>query len=1264
MTPESSATASRSSGLAMPVRGRTRVPARPAGWSGRREPADLVVELLDRISLAGWTVQHRAGRTLVAPALPANRLQGWKLHVSATPSNAPEVLAACMPVLVETGTAFGFVGTAAGLAELNGPRAPRAGAGKFLTVHPATDELFRELAKRLDEATVGYVGPAVLSDRPYRSGGVVHYRYGAFGGVGVLDNDGWYRRCLVDPDGNLVEDRCEPVFRPPAWVELPFDSSPERPAPALPGSPVWPTGPTGPGWSVASMQVLGTSTADPVIGSAGTAGSVGGGPGGPAGPGVPARSGGSTEAEGPAGSGGPGRSGESARWRGPVRPGGSARSGGAARPGGPAGSGDPVGPAGAAGSTGAVGSTGTWGPVDPTGPAEVLIGGRYAVTGAIRQANKGGVYRARDLRTGATVLIKEARPYVGTDAYDRDVRDLLGHEARVLRHLLPLGVTPRPLREFVQGNHRFLVEELLPGRPLSADVPDLPVVGPDRRAWPHLLGRLARLVGAVHPVGVVLRDLAPENVLLLPDGELRLVDLELAALRTGGADDWSYLDLRYSGAAGFVAPEQWRDAAPDPAADLFSLGVLALWLAGRVSPAGIDVAGVGLVATGTAGYDVAGADVTGARSPAGSAGPPVRSVEEWVAALLEPSFDGPPVPVPLRRITTGLLRTEPAERIGLDEVVGLCAEASDECGGRRGTAAGTAARRPDGPASSGAGSSPRSQHSAGPSSGLGSGPGAGPDTGTGPRLGPRTGPDLGTGTDSEIGTGAGGGTGLGAEALTPPGELLPEAVATLPEPAWWGLVEESVLRLHPAPDPLSGLDFGVRPGARSTPHARLAGVGWPGWRPGPSRAGPGSDRQLAPNQGRAGLARSVAALARLVADGQAAGESARPAGAAPVLDLLLDRLLHSLDGEPHRLPGLSAGSAAAVWALCDAGRLLGRPYLVDRAVELALRLPVRWPEPGLGYGLAGLGTGLLHLWRHTYLPALRDRITAVAGHLLDAAEPGGAMVWTVDPSFDSVRAGLRSYGLEHGTAGIGAFLLATGELLGRRDLTAAAIRCAETLLDAAESVGGTVRWSSPSVGTWPEWPGCPDDPAGIGSFLCRTYLHTGDARHRDAAVAAARVVVTSRWTRHRGGGIGAYPAGGGVLVPGVGSSGPAGDGEFLLDLARATGDARYAGWAETLAARWWATGAGPAGEAGRPERPGCTDPDPAGRLAFLLRLRLGGSRLFHPDPSVQSGYHRTDRPVVTPAAIAGIGASRTRAGRPVAPCAGGPACRCSRWPQR
>ncbi|MBE1488597.1 class IV lanthionine synthetase LanL [Plantactinospora soyae] len=1077
MTTESSAIEGRGFGRAVRFGGQVSG-ADTGPRYGLPEPAGLVTDLLARIVLAGWTVHRRDGRDVVTPATPVGRVQGWKLHVSATVLSAPEVLAACAPLLVETGTAFEYVATGPELAALNGPWAPRSDGGKFLTAYPATDELFRELAKRLDEATVGMVGPAILSDQPYRPGGVVHYRYGAFAGVGVFDNDGGHRRCVVSPLGNLVEDRCEAAFRPPPWVEMPFDSSPEWWAPAVAG-PGSPASGTGSKWSVASMQSMRTA---------------------PTGPIDPARS--------------------------------------TAVPGA----------TGAPGTTGVAGSTGMSGPVDPAGPTGVLIGGRYAVTVAIRQANKGGVYRARDLRTGTEVLIKEARPHVGTDARGRDVRDLLGHEARVLRHLAPLRVAPRPLREFVQGDHRFLVEELLPGQPLRLGVRDFPEAGPDGLDGAVLLGvlgRLARLVRTVHSVGVVLRNLTPDTVLLLPDGELRLVDLELAALRTGGPDDWARLDLDGVDIPGFIAPEQLRGAAPDGAADRFSLGMLALHLVGRT---------------------------TSIRSAGRS---PLRSLQERVGALVEPSLGGRPVPPVLRRIITGLLREEPGDRLGLDEVVALCEAASADP---------QRCRVPDG---------------------------------------------------------------VGADAELP----------TLPVGNWRDLVGGLIARL-------------------ATDHDRDRGVGAGGHRP----VG-GSGRGVEPCTVRHGMAGPVAVLTRLVAGGSSTvdagpidripepGRLAEPGTvlrAGRVLDALLDRLVHHLDREPHRLPGLYAGSAGTAWALCDAGRLLGRPYLVDRAVELALRLPVVWPDPGLSHGVAGLGTCLLHLWQHTYLPTLRDRITAAAGHLLDTVDRTGAMLWTVDPSFDSAFAGHRSYGLAHGTAGIGAFLLSAGHLLGRRDLTAAAVRCADTLLDAARYVGDAALWpGTPTTsGTRAHWY---DGSAGVGSFLCRLYVRTGEARYLTASVAAARAVMRARWTA------------GTTYWHGL-----PGDGDFLLDLARATGDGRYARWAEALAVRLWAIRVYRDGlallpdESGRPIDSGFGT-GLAGQLAFLLRLRDGGPRLFHPDPDVtpRRGAARgpaggTDLPRPRSARGAGPGAAVTAPGAGVqrgalpgtalahrtAACPGGPACRC------
>jgi len=47
----------------------------------------------------------------------------------------------------------------------------------------------------LDRVTAGLAGQTILSDRPYRKGSLVHYRYGAFGGRIELSNDGEYVPC-------------------------------------------------------------------------------------------------------------------------------------------------------------------------------------------------------------------------------------------------------------------------------------------------------------------------------------------------------------------------------------------------------------------------------------------------------------------------------------------------------------------------------------------------------------------------------------------------------------------------------------------------------------------------------------------------------------------------------------------------------------------------------------------------------------------------------------------------------------------------------------------------------------------------------------------------------------------------------------------------------------------------------------------------------------------------------------------------------------
>ncbi|MFH9725899.1 class IV lanthionine synthetase LanL [Streptomyces sp. NPDC017254] len=212
--------------------------------------------------------------------------------------------------------------------------------------------------------------------------------------------------------------------------------------------------------------------------------------------------------------------------------------------------------------------------------APVLLGGRFAVREAIRHTNKGGVYRGSDVRTGALVVIKEARPHVEADASGCDVRDWLRAEARTLEKLEGTGLAPEPLGLFEHAGHLFLAQAEVPGVTLRTWVAEhFRDVGAERyRADARAqVGRLVDLVAAAHARGCVLRDFTPGNVMVRPDGELRLIDLELAVL-----EDETALPTRV-GTPGFSPPERLSDAPVSPTGDYYSLGATAcLVLAGKV----------------------------------------------------------------------------------------------------------------------------------------------------------------------------------------------------------------------------------------------------------------------------------------------------------------------------------------------------------------------------------------------------------------------------------------------------------------------------------------------------------------------------------------------------------------------------------------------------------------------------------------------------------------------------------------------------------
>lgn len=207
----------------------------------------------------------------------------------------------------------------------------------------------------------------------------------------------------------------------------------------------------------------------------------------------------------------------------------------------------------------------------------ILLNDRYVVHQALKHANKGGVYLAEDRTTGSNVVIKEARAHVEARDLVGGVTDSLRHEARVLGLLGSLRRVPALLEIFEQQGHLFLVLEHIEGHGLREHVlmaGGSAGGGLSPQALQAMIRQLAETMHAVHDAGVLLRDFTPNNLIMMPNGELRVVDLEVAhVLDDGPPPRWAMET------PGYASPEQAEGQPSGLPDDYYSLGATIAYVA-------------------------------------------------------------------------------------------------------------------------------------------------------------------------------------------------------------------------------------------------------------------------------------------------------------------------------------------------------------------------------------------------------------------------------------------------------------------------------------------------------------------------------------------------------------------------------------------------------------------------------------------------------------------------------------------------------------
>jgi len=213
------------------------------------------------------------------------------------------------------------------------------------------------------------------------------------------------------------------------------------------------------------------------------------------------------------------------------------------------------------------------------------LGGRYILSERVGAGGMGRVFRARDTVLGRDVAIK----LFHTDHADGLEPSRHLAEARVLAALdHPSLVTLYDARldGGSGGDHVYLVMEFVDGPSLQRRI-EQDALEPAFVA--DLLVDLARGLAAVHATGVVHRDVKPSNVLLRPTRhspygwEAVLADfgvahlIDAARLTTPGT---------VIGTAAYLAPEQVRGDPPQPASDVYALGLLTIEALTRLHPYG------------------------------------------------------------------------------------------------------------------------------------------------------------------------------------------------------------------------------------------------------------------------------------------------------------------------------------------------------------------------------------------------------------------------------------------------------------------------------------------------------------------------------------------------------------------------------------------------------------------------------------------------------------------------------------------------------
>ena len=210
-----------------------------------------------------------------------------------------------------------------------------------------------------------------------------------------------------------------------------------------------------------------------------------------------------------------------------------------------------------------------------------VLGERYEIGGVLGRGGMAEVHRGRDLRLGREVAVKVLRNDLARDPSSQVRFRREAQAAASLNHPAIVAVYDTGEDRTTTGATPYIVMEYVEGETLRDVLRREGRLSPERAM--SLTADICAALDFSHRNGIVHRDVKPGNVMITPQGTVKVMDFGIARAVSDSAATMTST-AAVIGTAQYLSPEQARGEGVDARSDVYSAGCLLYELATGTPP--------------------------------------------------------------------------------------------------------------------------------------------------------------------------------------------------------------------------------------------------------------------------------------------------------------------------------------------------------------------------------------------------------------------------------------------------------------------------------------------------------------------------------------------------------------------------------------------------------------------------------------------------------------------------------------------------------